>query len=148
MNLIFSRCRRLLVSSIAGGLLIAASPASATLYVLQFHTAAQTGQVYFTAPDWTTPGALPGQINGIEVINSFEITTARPGSSFNHSGVSQRIQSIVPIGSFTNAFAQPNDNKLLTFSNELSTIPASSNFDPHHPLVLLRRLRVAGLQHH
>jgi hypothetical protein len=130
MNPFVSRFRRLLVGSAAAGLLIAASPASAMLYVLDFQTASQSGQIYFIAPEWSTHGALPGTISGIEVVNSWEITT---GASFSHSGVKQAIKSIVPVGAFSNSFHKTNDNELLTFSNELHTTPPSSHFDPLHP---------------
>jgi hypothetical protein len=126
MKPIYSRCRGLLVGSIAAGVLSAASPASATLYVLNFTTSSQTGQIYLIGPDWTKPGALPGTITAIEIVNSYETTV---GANFNHSGVKQRIQSIVPIGGFKNAFLQLNDNKLETFSNTNSTTPASSTWN-------------------
>jgi hypothetical protein len=131
MTISVSRSRSLLLGCVAGaGLMIAASPASAMLYVLDFTTSSQTGQIYFNAPDYATPGALPGLITSIWSPNSYETTY---GAGFNHSGVKQQIKSIVPVNGFTNAFHQKNDNELLTFSNELNTTPPSSHFDPHHP---------------
>ncbi len=124
MHLIFSRSRELLLGAIAGGLMIAASPASAMLYVLDFTTASTTGQIYFIAPDYMTPGALPGAISGIEIVNSYETTV---GSDFDNSGIKQRIRSIVPIDGFSNFLGYKNDNELLTFANTNHTIPASSS---------------------
>ncbi len=135
MTISVSRSRSLLLGCVAGaGLMIAASPASAMLYVLDFTTSSQTGQIYFNAPDYATPGALPGRITSIWSPNSYETTY---GAGFNHSGVKQQIKSIVPFfnnpGYFTNAIHKTNDNELLTFSNELNTTPPSSHFDPLHP---------------
>jgi hypothetical protein len=127
MTLFASRSKKLLVGCLAAaGLALAASPAAAMLYVIKFTTASQQGQIYFTAPDWTTAGALPGQITGISVINSVVTTT---GHNFVDNGIPQRVTSIVPVGGFTNTFHQTNDNQLLSFVNNLNTTPASSNLD-------------------
>ncbi|MGA9600139.1 MAG: hypothetical protein WBS22_07795 [Methylocystis sp.] len=131
MTLFISRSRRVLLGCVTGaGLVIAASPASAFLYVLDFSTPSQTGQVYINAPNWATPGALPGLITGIWTPGSFETTY---GAGFNENGVKQQIKEIIPVGTFSNATHHLNDNELLTFSNELHTNPPSSNFDPLHP---------------
>src|SRR5208283_2245065 len=127
MTIFISRSRRVMLGCIAGaGLVIAASPASALLYILDFSTPSQQGQIYFTAPAYSTPGALPGLITGIWSPGSYETTT---GSGFNESGVKQQIKSIIPVGHFSNAFHQLNDNDLLAFAPNVSLHPPTSNQD-------------------
>ena len=126
MTISLSRSRSLLLGCVAGaGLMIAASPASAMLYVLDFTTSSQTGQIYFNAPAYTTPGALPGGITSIWVPGSVVTTFG----TIADNGVPEQVKSIVPINGFSNSFGKKNDNELQSFINSLHTIPPSSNLN-------------------
>jgi hypothetical protein len=129
MTQFVSGSRVLLVGCLAAaGLAVAASPASAFEYVIDFQTSSQHGQIEFDAPSYLAapPNGLPGAIFGLDILQSAVTTT---GSNFVDSGIPQRVESIVPIGHFSNTFGRPNDNQLLSFTNNLNTTPGSSNLD-------------------
>jgi hypothetical protein len=137
------RARTLLVRGLAAAALaVAASPAWAGVYELQYQTSSQIGDIYFYAPP---PGALPGPISGIVpagtivggalVGPSTETTTglapcSPPGTTsgcFVNSGVAQTITGLLLPGTFQNTYGGTNDNQLLSFTNNLGTNPESSN---------------------
>jgi hypothetical protein len=140
------RSRNLLVSCLAAaGLAVAASPALADVYELQYTTASQTGDLFFFAPP---PGALPGLItalvpngtvipgiNGGNPMFNTETTTGTPCGAggpgcFNNINTTQSVSFLLPPGSFPNQFTgNTNDNLLESFVPNVSPNPPSSNLD-------------------
>ncbi len=145
-----SRSRNILATCLAAGLAVAASPALADVYELQYQTASQSGDIFFYAPPPgqlpPTSGAMPGLITGLVTngaslpwingglpIFSSETTTGTPCSPagvgcFNNINTTQLVTGLLPVGAFPNTWTgSTNDNLLESFNPNVSANPPVSN---------------------